>query len=371
MNKRISLYLDALRVSAAGLVFIAHMSALSGRVLWRISGLAHESVVFFFILSGYVIAFVTSDREKTPKAYSINRLSRIYSVAIPALILTILCDILGRAINPSSYSNIDNELINPVASILSGTAFVNQTWFDIRVMSNSSYWSLGYEVWYYVFFGFLWFMRGPKKFFFLAVTLLMIGPSIVLYLPIWFMGVAVQKITIAKPLPVRFALPVYLLSIACSWALCLNKVLAPINEFVHNILGNSFFGLLHSPAERFPADYLLAIFLSLNIYAFAFLKEYPFIANEKLNKLVKFASSYTFSIYLYHMPLFFLVSAIVPFTTHPFIHLIACVFVLPLTMMLGNFTEKKKDYFRSIFRKIFSWFDNPAIKPALPLNIQK
>ena len=51
----------------------------------------------FFVLSGFVIAYVSEQKEHTLREYSISRLARLWSVAVPALILTIALDQLGRA----------------------------------------------------------------------------------------------------------------------------------------------------------------------------------------------------------------------------------------------------------------------------------
>ena len=64
MNKQLSIYLDLLRFLAAVFVFISHASTFSGGWLWQIAKLGHEAVVFFFILSGFVIAFVCFEKKK-------------------------------------------------------------------------------------------------------------------------------------------------------------------------------------------------------------------------------------------------------------------------------------------------------------------
>jgi peptidoglycan/LPS O-acetylase OafA/YrhL len=43
------------------------------------------AVIVFFVLSGFVIAFVTDGRDRTLAGYALNRLSRLWSVALPAL----------------------------------------------------------------------------------------------------------------------------------------------------------------------------------------------------------------------------------------------------------------------------------------------
>jgi hypothetical protein len=45
-------------------------------------------VVIFFVLSGYVVAFVADTRERTWRAFWVSRFARVYSVALPAPLLT-------------------------------------------------------------------------------------------------------------------------------------------------------------------------------------------------------------------------------------------------------------------------------------------
>jgi peptidoglycan/LPS O-acetylase OafA/YrhL len=50
MNQALSVYLDLMRLVAAGMVFIMHMNARSvaGPLLWRIAGHGSEGVIIFF-----------------------------------------------------------------------------------------------------------------------------------------------------------------------------------------------------------------------------------------------------------------------------------------------------------------------------------
>jgi len=79
-----SLYLDILRFAAALCVLLSHanMREIVDRDLFPQS-LGHDAVVIFFVLSGYVIAFVADTRESTRTGYWTSRLARVYSVALP------------------------------------------------------------------------------------------------------------------------------------------------------------------------------------------------------------------------------------------------------------------------------------------------
>ena len=84
MDPRASLHLDLMRFLAAALVLMHHalqppFSAdpvpLPGR----------SAVIVFFVISGFVIAYVTDTRESRWREYAVSRSARIYSVVVPAL----------------------------------------------------------------------------------------------------------------------------------------------------------------------------------------------------------------------------------------------------------------------------------------------
>lgn len=54
-----------------------------------------QAVDAFFVLSGFVIAHVSAVKERDARTYFISRAARIYSVAIPAIILTSILDAIG------------------------------------------------------------------------------------------------------------------------------------------------------------------------------------------------------------------------------------------------------------------------------------
>ena len=97
MNKSFSIYLDVVRFTAACLVYLYHSNQrwLTENIL-PASNFGHSSVIVFFVLSGFVIAFITDTREKTFATYAASRISRVYSVALPAVFLTIALDAVGR-----------------------------------------------------------------------------------------------------------------------------------------------------------------------------------------------------------------------------------------------------------------------------------
>src|SRR6266446_3788396 len=105
MTNALSLYLDMLRFGAAFTVFVSHYAdgRFSGGLFWQMQPYGHTAVLVFFVLSGFVIAWVTETRERTLEEYSLSRLARLYSVILPAFIITAVLDHFAMAIDSRLY----------------------------------------------------------------------------------------------------------------------------------------------------------------------------------------------------------------------------------------------------------------------------
>src|SRR5438270_9524015 len=101
-----SLHLDLMRGAAALAVFVSHfgLHRISGGLFWQAQPYGHDAVILFFVLSGYVIAWVAERREPDLRAYAVNRLSRLYSVVVPAILLTVIADAIGQRVGPAVYA---------------------------------------------------------------------------------------------------------------------------------------------------------------------------------------------------------------------------------------------------------------------------
>jgi peptidoglycan/LPS O-acetylase OafA/YrhL len=108
MQPSLSMYLDCVRIFSALLVFIHHASypRFGGEWLLRVGG---EAVIVFFVLSGFVVSYAAEAKERTSAQYIAGRLSRLWSVAIPAILCTILMDFIGRRIAPRDFYPSDHD----------------------------------------------------------------------------------------------------------------------------------------------------------------------------------------------------------------------------------------------------------------------
>ena len=82
-------------------------------MLWRLGNLGNDAVMVFFVLSGFVIAYVADKKERTPRDYFVSRFARLYSVVVPALLLTAIADFLGSHIDYNVYHTFYDWTFQP------------------------------------------------------------------------------------------------------------------------------------------------------------------------------------------------------------------------------------------------------------------
>ena len=345
------MFLDGLRVVAALTVFATHIDKiLFADAIW-LPG--HAMVIVFFVLSGYVIAFSTLGRAGlTAKKYVIARLSRLYSVVIPALLLTALLLVIGRAINPTFYAQV---LLDHEVTRFFATGFFLQSiwWRNIVPPDNGPFWSLGYEFWYYVIFGVAVFVKNWKwKTALILACCLIVGENVLLLFPIWLLGAGVYLYRDAWPIP---------------------RVLAAIGFIAMLvIMVVSMFTLPEFPAKvgdaplfysaSYPMDWILGLELGALIwlYTCAFdAVSFP----EGFVRVVQWAANHTFSIYLYHYPIILFFYALGIF--HPEVWWQGSLevgLILALIIGLSELTESKRGLWKKALEKIWArWEPAPAL----------
>ena len=96
-----SLLLDVVRFGASVMVAVGHVTQRHFSTGWSdLTTHAVESVGIFFVLSGFVIRYTTRLKYARIGEYWIDRVSRIYSVVLPAVLFTILADWIAARANP-------------------------------------------------------------------------------------------------------------------------------------------------------------------------------------------------------------------------------------------------------------------------------
>lgn len=178
MNKLTSIYLDLIRFTAALVVVLSHAAGFTSLKIPIISGLGTEAVVVFFVLSGYVIAYVSNNKENNYIPFFKARAIRIYSVLVPAILITLFLDHIGLKYNPSYYflhSNFHNDY--SIFTFIKLLFFFGEGFNQHLVFgSNEPIWSIGFECIYYILFGTLLFCR--KKAFLILIFFIFIFISL-------------------------------------------------------------------------------------------------------------------------------------------------------------------------------------------------
>src|SRR6516162_1421644 len=187
MTNGLSLYLDALRFAAAFAVLLSHTGRVSGGMFWRMQPYGRTAVMVFFVLSGFVIAWVTETRERTVEEYALSRVARLYSVIVPVFILTAVLDHVAMVIDPRLYGPELIPLMNrgPLNVFLGyalSLVYLGQSWSLMMFPgSDIAFWSVNYEAWYYILFGAAMFLRGRQRMVGLAAAAFLAGPPILAF----------------------------------------------------------------------------------------------------------------------------------------------------------------------------------------------
>ncbi len=187
-----SLLLDGIRFSLALLVVVGHATLPWFSTAWPpLLGWADVAVPGFFVLSGFMIRYVTENRERDPRRYFISRASRMYSVLLPALVLTLLCRAAIAWHSPAYAGTLHRpEGTLPVAAhTVAHLFFFTQFWgHAVLLPPNLPLWSLGYEVPYYVLFGLLTLCRGRWRWIVASLYTIALGPQVLFLAPLWWSG---------------------------------------------------------------------------------------------------------------------------------------------------------------------------------------
>jgi peptidoglycan/LPS O-acetylase OafA/YrhL len=339
LSEPFSLYLDLTRFLAALMVVFAHYiqsGIVSGAESFLFPNMGREAVVIFFVLSGFVIAFVTENRSASAREYVAARLGRIYSVAIPTLIIAwILASAVGGL---DSY-----QLAKPYIYIPLHLLFLGQSWSLSEVPPMMApFWSLCYEVWYYALFGVAYYLKGWKRTAALLTVLAIMGFKLWLLLPVWLSGVALYHLQHRIALTQRAAriglvftvllLLMYNLTGTEQELRALGIAIWPFSSFA---LGSS---------DRFLADYVVCALVVINFLC---------ARHAGLRGLVQYGSqiravaSYTFTLYLSHMLVLLVWLKLYSHNSNRWLDIVGLTLCIGLaTVALAQLTERRKDKFR-------------------------
>lgn len=352
MNRSFSLYLDLVRFVAACLVYVYHSNQrwLSSEVL-PASQYGHSAVVVFFVLSGYVIAYVTATKEKDWASYSASRLSRVYSVAVPAVVLTLILDAVGRSMGVAPYDYPWDQFF---VRIVAAMSMLNEVWFvSITTFSNVPYWSIGYEAWYYVAYGVICF--APRRWAWLIVLAMamLLGPKIVLLAPLWMLGVWLYH----SPRLHSVTTPIAWALVMGSVALIIVFHAAGVSELFSEWLKQQIGSERHAQltfSKFFLGDYVLGLLVLANFVGMRHVAGTFDVLLLPLQGFIRWVAGFTFTLYLLHQPLFLFWGSVIAGDPKGSGFWWATTAAVTLSVIaIGTVTEAKRGALRQLLLRAF------------------
>ncbi len=298
-----SILISALRGLAALQVVAAHLRAeffpslrgLENPTLWYqalsfFTGFAHQAVLVFFLISGWLVGGSLLNKLGQPdaiKLYAIDRVSRLWTVLIPTFVLVLAFGILTGTLDPrrADFSPANPFSVTTFAGNLAGLQTIGVPSFG----SNFPLWSLANESWYYLMFPLLVLALGagagkrllPGGMLMLAALLLPF--QIVLYFTIWLLGAAFSRVRLECGVAVRVGLLVLLVALSV------------------------YLRLTGASSDMLPASYPQYLLLSV---LFMLLLSSTVIKADPGMPLVgpikagaTFLSNFSFTLYVVHVPL--------------------------------------------------------------------
>jgi peptidoglycan/LPS O-acetylase OafA/YrhL len=325
-----------------------------------LTGLGHESVVVFFVLSGFLVGglsvqrTVSADFKLIP--YFSHRFARIYTVLIPALLIGGILDYFGSRYldgahlysnSPLYHTTTLNYVIKDRINIKTflDNIFMLQESVVPTFGSNGPLWSLADEWWYYMIFAavmvFIFYKSKVVKVACVCAILILFGLlsySVLLWLGVWALGVVswyYWKSPLPKPRPL-VALLVFVGALALS-------------RLSHSSESTEADNLLLS----FRRDLVLGVGYSVLLASMLAREGKSFYAsaNKKL-------ADFSFSLYLYHFPAMIFVVALceslfnISFLLQPSLDALAYGILMTILLLfyaigLYRLTEAHTDRIRS------------------------
>ncbi len=357
-----SIILDAVRFLAALTVAVGHVSQSYFTTGWPpiLMNFAEGAVSVFFVLSGFMIRYITRFKYGDVRQYTVDRAARIYSVALPALGLTIVFDTLSSHFNHAYYQLNFGEPPRPAWShlflignllaqnwvrglgrVALSLAMLSQSWFrNSSPLSNSPFWSLSYECVYYALFGIAVYFKGARRIVGWLIVFLLIGPTVFLMFPLWLLGCAAYDAYEDGALK-----PGSLGKLALTSLLSVAGVHGG-RALVGHFHAQWFFLVRVVSYMDFVAIATAAILVPVCIAA----RNWRVSEGNLAVRGIRAAAAATFPLYLTHFPLFVLFAATVPYPhARVWAKLVLLGTALGLSLVLSGPCDQLKDYWRRRF----------------------
>jgi peptidoglycan/LPS O-acetylase OafA/YrhL len=261
----------------------------------------------FFVLSGYTIrSFSPPSPVFDLQRFFVDRASRLLSVSLPALALTLVLDAYASSVAPQWYAaNWGSDASHPVLRLLANGMLFSQSWgTDIVPFSNSPFWSLSYEAGFYTIWAALAVARTRRYSFALPLGVaLLFGPNIIAMMMLWLVGVAIYDL-FARPLSRRTLIFLAVGSVCA--ALLLAACYLPFKPALQASI-EWLFDLVGGNRRRIGASLVFGAvmfcFFMVGLLAILRLYEARLHTSRRVVLAARRAGEATFPLYLIHFPL--------------------------------------------------------------------
>lgn len=304
ISPTLSFWLDIVRGLAAVVVLLGHVRErffgkyspeISGvpdifiKIFYVLFGMGTQAVMCFFALSGLLIApkFLKGRVIDGPYIadYALARLTRLYVVAIPALIISMAVAKLSMA-QFGGFSTVFGGQCNPnIKDLAINLTFLSKAFYPV-ICSNAPFWSIHNEAFYYALFPALVLLLSPSRPVWRVIAAVFLVASVVgliafdpvdihntlLLFPIWILG----GMTLALPRPK-----------GGSWVWALLTIVAVIAP-----------NLMPFESTWLIEDYVLALCLCFFLRSVA---DSTFMPPKWLVRIARWLADISFSLYLSHI----------------------------------------------------------------------
>jgi peptidoglycan/LPS O-acetylase OafA/YrhL len=324
-----STYLNALRGVSASAVVLYHFRDKNFGPEWLTSWFpsnGRDWVIVFFVMSGFVVSMLAE--QKSAAEFAKDRAVRIYLVALPVLLLSFLLSIFFPSMGPPEYAQ---ALDTPLLTYGLNAVFLSQSWsFAFLPFLDGPYWSLSYEVMYYLIFGLAFYSAVPVRAVMTAAAILLAGPKVMALFPCWLAGMAAYKMRDSKPIPATVA-----------WLVWAGAPLVLILLFNAGLkdFADSFGYFNGTMSVGYFQSWLVAAAVAVHVWAACQIDfHFPAILTEAANKL----AGMSFSLYLLHLPVLYILGSIASDRNSLGFFLIALPFVFFSSYLFSLVTERNR-----------------------------
>jgi len=170
LSSESSSLLDLVRGGAAQLVVVGHGISFTGIAPYlkqpNFPWIQNIAVLVFFILSGFLITYSLAGKAKKDNYqysnYLVDRVARIYTTFLPALVFVLCLDFLSISLNEAGYRYWSAFDVKTFV----GNLFLLQDFPGLPITSFGSarpFWTLAIEWWIYLFVGAAFFFIAKKR----------------------------------------------------------------------------------------------------------------------------------------------------------------------------------------------------------------